>query len=122
MKGKYSDCGQGFAKIGKKLGRYINGEYQENDADFEACMPVKKQVDAEGISIRQIPGRKCVALLHKGPYEEFTRSYEKIMQYIKDKEYEIILPTREIYLKGPGMILKGSPKNYLTEIQVLIKG
>ncbi len=131
MKGKYSDCGKGFAKIGKKLGRYINGkamnlyydgEYRENDADFEACMPVKKKVEAEGISIREIPGGKCVALLHKGPYEEFTRSYEKIMQYIKEKEYEIILPTREVYLKGPGMIFKGNPKNYLSEIQMLIKG
>lgn len=130
MKGKYSDCGQGFAKIGKKLGSYINGkplnlyydgEYRENDVDFEACMPVKKTVDAEGISIREIPGGQCVTLLHKGPYEQLGRSYEKIMQYIKGKGYEIILPTREIYLKGPGMIFKGNPEKYLTEIQMLIK-
>lgn len=130
MKGKYSDCGEGFARIDKKLGRYINGkamnlyydgEYRENDADFEACMPVKKIVDVEGISIREIPGGPCVTLLHKGPYEELSRSYEQIMQYIKDKQYEIILPTREVYLKGPGMIFKGNPKNYLTEIQMLIK-
>lgn len=31
------------------------------------------------------------------------------------------MPTREVYLKGPGMIFKGNPKNYLTEIQMLIE-
>ena len=30
------------------------------------------------------------------------------------------MPTREIYHKGPGMIFRGSPKNYLTEIQFLV--
>jgi hypothetical protein len=33
----------------------------------------------------------------------------------------VIRPTREIYYKGPGMIFRGNPKNYLTEIQMLIK-
>jgi len=28
------------------------------------------------------------------------------------------MPTREVYLKGPGMIFKGNPRNYLTEIQI----
>jgi hypothetical protein len=31
------------------------------------------------------------------------------------------MPTREVYLKGPGMIFKGNPKRYLTEIQVPIR-
>ena len=30
-------------------------------------------------------------------------------------------PTREVYIKGPGMIFKGNPAKYLTEIQVMIK-
>ena len=34
---------------------------------------------------------------------------------------EVVLPTREVYLKGPGMIFKGNPRNFLTEIQMLIK-
>src|SRR5207249_1140452 len=50
MKGKYPDCGKGFTKIGRALGRYIAGkplllhyncEYREDDADFEACMPLR---------------------------------------------------------------------------------
>jgi DNA-binding transcriptional MerR regulator len=128
MKGKYSDCGKGFAQIGKGFGRHICGkafllqfdsEYKE-DADFEACMPVRKGSSANGVSVRELGGR-CVTLLHKGPYENLGRSYSKILAYTKEHGYEIETPTREVYLKGPGMIFKGNPKKYLTEIQMLIK-
>ncbi len=129
-KGKYSDCGKGFAKIGKALGRYLcgkplnlyyDGEYREDDADIETCIPLRKRVEAEGISVRELPGGRCVCLLHQGPYEEMGRSYAKIGEYIQQKGYQTLLPSREVYLKGPGMIFKGNPKKYLTEIQMLIK-
>lgn len=68
-----------------------------------------------------MPGGKCVSLIHKGPWDKLGDSYERIMSYIKEKGYETVIPSREIYLKGPGIILKGNPKNYLTEIQILIK-
>ena len=129
MQGKYSDCGKGFAQIGKSFGRYISGkplclyyddEYRPNDANFEACMPIRKDKKVEGISVRKLPAGRCVSLLHKGPYNELGRSYAKILEYVKAKEYEIVMPTREVYLKGPGIIFKGNPKNYLTEIQLPI--
>lgn len=82
-------------------------------------LPQGKPVD--GISIRELPGGRCVSLLHKGPYDELSRSYEKVMAYIKAKGYEIVSPTREVYLKGPGMIFRENPKNYLTEIQMLVR-
>jgi hypothetical protein len=34
---------------------------------------------------------------------------------------EVAGPTREVYIKGPGMIFRGNPKKYLTEIQMLIR-
>jgi hypothetical protein len=71
-KGRYADCGPAFARIGRSLGRYINGK------------PLMLHYDSEF--------------------------------------YEIQVPTREIYHKGPGMIFRGNPKNYLTEIQMLIDG
>jgi DNA-binding transcriptional MerR regulator/DNA gyrase inhibitor GyrI len=130
MKGRYSESGKGFAKIGKALGRHIAGkcfllhydnEYREEDADFEACMPVRKGKPADGVDVRELAGGRCVSLLHKGPYQELGRSYAKILAYVKDKGYEIVMPTREVYQKGPGMIFRGNPKNYLTEIQMLIR-
>jgi effector-binding domain-containing protein len=130
MKGRYSTCGQGFARIGKNLNWRISGksfllvydtEYKEDDADFEACMPIRKGKAVDGISIRELPGGRSVSLLHKGPYQEVSRSYEKIVAYVDDKGYEIVMPTREVYLKGPGLIFRGNPKNYLTEIQMLVR-
>lgn len=130
MQGKYSDCGQGFAKIGKRLGRYIrgkamclyyDGEYREDDANFEPCLPLRKAVEAEGISVRELPAEHCVTLLHYGPYEELHNSYARLLQYVKNNGLEISVPTREVYLKGPGMIFRGNPKKYVTEIQLPVK-
>jgi effector-binding domain-containing protein len=130
MKGKYSDCGQAFARIGRSLGRFICGkplllhydsEYREDDADFEACMPVRQGKEVDGISVRELPGGRCVWLVHQGPYDQLGRSYATIFAYINGQKHEAILPTREVYLKGPRMIFKGNPKNYITEIQVLIE-
>ena len=129
MQGRYQDCGIVFAKIGRSLGRYISGkclclyydgEYREDDADFEPCMPVRKQVEADGIDIREIPGGRCVSLVHKGPYDTLGRSYQRVIAYVREHGYQMQLPTREVYLKGPGMIFKGNPKKYLTEIQILV--
>src|ERR1043165_8372155 len=58
MKGRYRDCGAGFARLGKAIGRYIcgkalclyyDGEYREDDANFEPCFPIRKAVTAEGV-------------------------------------------------------------------------
>jgi DNA-binding transcriptional MerR regulator len=131
MKGRYSDCGGAFARIGRRFGRYVRGkpmllqydcEYRETDADFEACMPISGGSPADGITVRDLPGGRCVSLLHLGPYDQLGRSYAKVLEYIRARGYEVAMPTREIYLKGPGMIFRGNPKNYLTEIQMIING
>jgi effector-binding domain-containing protein len=132
MRGRYDECGHAFARLGRTLGRHICGkplllhfdmEYKEKDADFEACMPVRAGAKpSEGISVRDLPGGRCVSLLHKGPYPELGRSYDKILRYVKSHGYEIEVPCREVYIKGPGMIFKGNPQKYLTEIQMLVKG
>jgi DNA-binding transcriptional MerR regulator len=129
-KGRYSACGGAFGQIGKRFGRVINGpplllhfdsEYREDDADFEACMPIRNGNPVDGIAVRELPGGHCVSLLHRGPYDQLGRSYAKVLGYVREKGYSVVLPSREIYHKGPGMIFRGNPKNYMTEIQMLIK-
>ncbi len=130
IKGRYSDCGKVFGQLAKKVGRHIggkamclyyDGEYKEDDADIEPCFPIRKEVEAEGVSLRPLPPVRCVTLVHQGPYDTLGRSYATIMEYAKSKGYQLELPTREVYLKGPGMIFKGNPRKYLTEIQLPIK-
>jgi DNA-binding transcriptional MerR regulator/effector-binding domain-containing protein len=131
MKGRYSECGKGFARLGRSFGRLICGkplmlhydsEYREDDAEFEACLPIRLRKAVEGVSVRELPGTRCVALVHKGPYDQLGRSYTKVFEWIHEHNYKVVLPTREVYLKGPGMIFKGNPKNYVTEIQIPVEG
>jgi DNA-binding transcriptional MerR regulator/DNA gyrase inhibitor GyrI len=128
MRGKYESCGQGFAKLGRSLGRHISGppfclfyddEYCDEDANFEPCMPVSKAVKADGLDVRTLAGGRCLSLIHRGPYSELGRTYERLILVAKERGYQLQLPCREVYLKGPGMIFKGNPKNYLTEVQVM---
>lgn len=84
-------------------------------------MPVRKGRQTEGIVIRELKGGKAVALIHKGAYDQIGRSWEKLMRYVKERELGYSLPLREVYIKGPGMIFKGKPRNYLTELQILVR-
>lgn len=127
MKGRYRDMGAGFAQLGKAVGRHIggkamclyyDGEYREDDADFEPCFPVRQEISVPGISVRALPAGRCLSLVHRGSYEQLGRSYAKLLQHLGERKYAPALPSREVYLKGPGMIFKGNPKNYLTEIQL----
>lgn len=130
MQGKYMECGKAFGQLGRKCGRHISGaplmliydsEYKENDADFEPCMPIRKVITSPGVDVRELPGGACISLMHAGPYEELGRSYQLLLDYVHEQQLEVQLPTREVYLKGPGMIFRGNPKKYLTEIQMLVK-
>jgi DNA-binding transcriptional MerR regulator/effector-binding domain-containing protein len=129
-KGRYDESGKRFARIGRAAGRHIGGpamnlhfdtEFKEEDADFESCFPIRARVAAEGITVRELPGGRFVTLVHRGPYGELGQSYAKIFASIRARGLTPLLPSREVYLKGPGMIFKGNPKKYVTEIQVPIE-
>jgi effector-binding domain-containing protein len=128
-KGRYCECGRYMGRLAKHVYRYMVGPpfnmyhdegYKEEDADVETCVQVRddKEIKVpEDIKIRILPGGKVVSLTHKGPYDQLGRAYEKINAYLKQKNYCVTAPPREIYIKGPGMIFKGNPNKYLTEIQ-----
>ena len=126
MKGKYQEMGRVFGPLAKKVGRHIagqplclyyDGEYRE-EADFEPCFPLRKEISADGVSVRALPGGRCLSLVHRGPYDQLGRSYAKIIESANERKLKLLLPTREVFVKGPGMIFRGNPKNYLTEIQL----
>jgi DNA-binding transcriptional MerR regulator len=130
MKGRYEDCGRGFAKVTRTMGRhlggrplclYYDGEYREEDASFETCLPLRREVPSrDEVQVRMLPEMRCLALLYQGPYPQIGRAYRKLLTEAKSRGYAIQRPTREVYLKGPGMIFKGNPMRYLTEIQLPI--
>ncbi len=129
-RGRYDDVGKYIGKLMKQAGRYAAGgpfclyhdpEYREDGADIELCVPVKQDVNQGGVATRVLEGTRAVTIVHQGPYSALGESYQKVTDYIKEINAEWSLPSREIYIKGPGMIFAGSPKRYLTEIQIPVK-
>jgi DNA-binding transcriptional MerR regulator/effector-binding domain-containing protein len=130
FRGRYAETGPQFGALYKACGRraqgrpfslYHDGEYKEEDADIEIAVEVREPVEGGGFSSRVLPGGTGVVLVHRGPYETLGRSYEKLFGYGRDKALTFRLPVREQYLKGPGIVLRGNPRHYLTRLTILFE-
>ncbi len=129
FKGKYQDVSEAFMSLFRNYGRYCSGtpftlyydnDFKEDDADIEACVPVRAMVESDGIQCRKLAGGKAVTVIHKGPYETLGQSYKLLIDHLNENNRKTQIPYREVYLKGPGMILPRSPKKFVTEIQMLL--
>lgn len=130
MVGQYQEIGRGFALLGRYAGRvaigkpmclHFDGEYRDKDANFEAIIEVKQEVSQPEIECRALEGGQAFCVLHRGPYHRMSEAYRKLFDALKREGVTVKPPTREVYRKGPGMILKGNPEKYLTEVQFLIE-
>jgi effector-binding domain-containing protein len=131
FRGKYQEVGKAIGRLCRHCGRnaagkpfslYHDAEYTEENADIEACIPVQKEVNKAEVKSRRLEGGRAVTLLHHGSYETLRESYRRLMDHVEQNHLAVTTPYREIYLKGPGMIFRGNPKNYLTEIQMMTTG
>lgn len=124
FKGKYQEIGLYFGQLYKKAKGQSNGSpfalYYDEEyceiADIEACLPVKSHQESKNIK-----GGQYLTTIHQGSYNTLHQGYKDLMDYAEAHNIKITTPSREIYLKGPGMIFKGNPKNYLTEIAIPIE-
>lgn len=128
--GRYDQIGQYYARLFKHYGRFVAGppmalyhdaEFRDNDANIEACLPLRSNaaaVNKDGAEIKVLPAQKAAQIVHRGSYEELGASYKKLVDFLAAEGAQAVVPSREVYLKGPGMILPRSPKRYLTLIQI----
>jgi effector-binding domain-containing protein len=130
FKGAYSDIGTYFGTLFKHAGRHFRGpamalyydaEYRENDADIEAAIVVSKRLELEGIECRILPSQTVLSLVHHGPYDKLHESYRQLFEACQERKLKALTPSRELYLKGPGMILPRKPEKFVTEIQILVR-
>jgi effector-binding domain-containing protein len=100
---------------------YNEYEYKEKNVDAEVSLPIKGEFAvAKPITIRELPGEDQVAsVIHKGKYEEISKAYNALMDWIENNGYEIANFSRQVYLRGPGE--EKNPDNYITEVQLPIK-
>jgi DNA-binding transcriptional MerR regulator len=129
-KGRYEDIGQHMSRLldvfqsviaGPSFCLYHDEHHADENMKIECCMPITRKIPAAGFQFTTLPGGRMVSIMHEGDYSSIWMSYQKIVDYMNKHDLPIIPPTREIYLRGAGMILPGDPEKYLTEIQFLFK-
>ena len=129
-KGRYEDMGQYISQLYKVAGSkadgapfalYYDEDFMEEGADIEVALPIKKEITKGDVKTRILDEVKCVKYTHVGSYEHLSNSYKIITDYIKENHLESYTPSREIYRKGPGMLMKGNPEKYETEILIPIR-
>ena len=129
-KGSYTDCSAHISALYKAVGGRAcgapfhlcyDGDYVE-EGDLEICLPVTGIGKGRGASLRTIPAQRCLTVTHAGPYDGFGGAYKALLDYAKAHSLTLGLPHRIIYRKGPGMVFRGNPNKYVSEIAVPIEG
>lgn len=104
---------------GNADGNLINCYYDEDCveiADMELCIPIRKKIADSSVSCKLLPAVNAVCTTHVGNYETLYLAYKALFHYVNVHKLSVLSPSREIYLKGPGMIFRGNPDKYITKI------
>lgn len=82
---------------------------------LDIAFPIKKGQSAK--NVKKIDTFKCATLIHKGAWENFKQSYEKLVSEIFATGHKMTGETRELY----HTVDFENPTNNVTEIQIGIK-
>lgn len=144
--GRYDEMGSRIGMLYRIAGRWAVGavstiyhdlEFKEEGADVEVCLAIKSGaedtvgkvvarakkgvIEGDILSVRTFDPQEVISLIHQGGYDTLTAAYEKLMDAIGERGLEIDGNWRDTYLKGPGMLFRGNPGRYLTEVTVPVK-
>ena len=129
-KGKYQDMGKYMGSLYKAVKGNAAGapiclmyddDYKEDEADLEICVPIKKEIRAQGITVKKLPAVKALCTIHEGSYSSFNLAYKTLTDYARNNHLEMKTPSIQKYIKGPGMIFRGNESTYITEIIIPIE-
>ncbi len=97
------------------------GEIPAEGVRFEACIPIDPESDikpGEEVSIKPLPACTVAYTRHQGGFGEVGRTYDRLLEWVADNNYEVAGPSRELYLTNPMQTEEG---DLVTEIQIPIK-
>lgn len=129
-KGVVSEASKVFPNVFKAIQGKVNGtlffcyyvmDQKSKIAEMELCVPTAETPHGNGISVKEMPRIKAICVTHIGSYETINYAYEAIEHYAHENNITLQFPFREVYIKGPGMIFKGNPDKYITEILFPLK-
>ncbi len=99
---------------------YLDGEYKEENIKIRYAQAVENfGIETDDIKFMTVPKISAICIYHKGSYDNLRDSYNIILKYIEENEYEIIDNARECYIDGCWN--KERESEYLTEIQFPVR-
>ncbi len=89
--------------------------------EVEVSEPVTKSFPGnEAVKVYELPeAERMVCIVHKGPFSTIGKTNEALYGWIKQNNYTVSGPLREIYHKGEWMT--EDPEEYITELQIPIE-
>jgi DNA-binding transcriptional MerR regulator len=101
---------------GPFLSIYHDDNFNPEDTDIEVGVEI---ANTGGEHIRQLNPGLCCFATHVGPYDDFSKCYAALMEWIEKEGFGIAGPPFELYIKGCESNLP--PSEYVTEIYIPIK-
>lgn len=103
-----------------KVGVGISKENLEqgNFQNYERVFLMLDEEDQYEGEIESLPVEQCVTVRFCGSHVEAAEQYEKLMQYIRRNDYQIVGFSREITLVDYG--ITNDPEKFVTEIRIPI--
>lgn len=100
---------------------YYKMNPETKTGEMDLCVPTMETPDTNGITTKEMPRIKAACVTHIGSYETIQMAYQAIEKFAKENNLMLQPPFREVYIKGPGMLIKGNPNKYITEILFPLK-
>ena len=99
---------------------YPEPGYKDTQILVETCEAVTEALpDSEIVKFQEFPEILAACIYHKGAYEKFPETYERVLHYIEENHYEICGNIREVYIDG--IWNKESKEEWLSEIQIPVR-
>ena len=91
-------------------------EPPQGEFSVEVCVPVTANaVKGEGIEVRELPAAEVATLVHHGPYDGLSASWQQLREWVRASGRTAGGPAREVYVSDP----RGcAPQDLRTELVI----
>jgi DNA-binding transcriptional MerR regulator len=113
----YAAFGSDAGEAGQTLAIWYDEDYKAHNVDGAAAFMLRSRIPESGrMQVHELPAATMATTIHHGSYNTLIKGYEAILKWIEPKGYQVVGPSREIYLYNT-MPVNHDDDSYVTEIQ-----